>query len=71
MHAPINTAYAFDVGDIPVTLDYLLWCISKSNLRGVPHQIEMLIDLEEKWDETMAMLEAYKDLLDSRQSKHG
>lgn len=66
LHVPINTAYAFQVGRVAVTLDYLLWCIAKSNMRGHPHQIEMLLDIEGKWDDAKAMLEAYKDLLDSQ-----
>lgn len=65
LHAPINTAYAFELGDVPVTLDYLLWCIAKAHQRGVPHQAELLITLENKWDEANSMLEAYGDMLES------
>jgi hypothetical protein len=68
LHAPINSAYAFELSVMPITLDYILWCISKSKIRGVPHQIEFLIELEGKWDEVNAMLDAYKDMLDSMEA---
>lgn len=64
-HAPINTTYAFQLAGMPITLDYLLWCIAKAQQRGVPHQIEYLLTLENMWGEANRMLEAYSDLLAS------
>lgn len=61
-HAPINATYAFEVGSIPMTLDYLLWCIGKAERRG-SHPIDILITIENKWGQVNAMLEAYSDLL--------
>jgi hypothetical protein len=61
-HAPINTTYAFEVGDMPLTLDYLLWAIGKAEGRG-GHPLDFLISIENKWGEVKAMLQAYADLL--------
>ena len=61
-HRAINQAYAFDVGGIPVTLDYLLWAIAKAEMRG-SHPIEIFLTLEDKWDYVSLMLEAYSDYL--------
>ncbi|MEP3209740.1 MAG: toll/interleukin-1 receptor domain-containing protein [Maribacter sp.] len=65
-YAPINTVYAFELGDsdIPITLGYLLWVISKIQLQG-SHQIEWLLELEDKWNLAIKMLEAYSDMLNS------
>ncbi|HEY1710542.1 MAG TPA: toll/interleukin-1 receptor domain-containing protein [Rhizomicrobium sp.] len=62
-HAPINNTYAFEVGSMAVTLDYLLWAIEKAGYRG-GHPLDMLISLNNKWPEAEAMLEAYRDVLD-------
>lgn len=61
-HAPINVTYAFEVGNVPVTLDYLLWAIGKAELRG-GHPLDMLLTLENKWGAVKSMLFAYEDLL--------
>lgn len=61
-HAPINITHAFELGDMPVTLDYLLWAIAKSQRRGA-HPLEIMLTLEDKWPEAIAMLEAYDALL--------
>lgn len=71
LYAPVNTAYAFEVGSMPITLDYVLWALAKSQVRGVPHQLEILIDLEDKWDEVNLMLEAYKEMLESMATASG
>lgn len=73
-HAPINITTAFEVNSYPVTLDYLLWVIGKMYRQGVPQPLELLIDIENKWPEVNAMLEAYADLLgatDGEQSSRG
>jgi hypothetical protein len=63
-HAPINTTNAFEVCDTPVTLDYLLWAIAKSERRG-GHPLEALLSIDNKWPAVHAMLSAYADLLSS------
>ena len=62
LHAPVNTTHAFLVCNTPVTLDYLLWAIAKSERQGA-HPLEALLSLDNKWPEVAAMLEAYDDLL--------
>jgi len=64
-HAPINATYAFEVGSMPMTLDYLLWCIGKAERKG-GHPMDVLITLENKWGEVQAMLQAYSDLLNAQ-----
>jgi hypothetical protein len=64
-HAPINATYAFEVGSMPMTLDYLLWCIGKAQRRG-SHPMDFLITIENKWGEVKAMLQAYSDLLNAQ-----
>lgn len=61
-HSPINITYAFEVGNTPVTLDYLLWAIAKAEREG-SHPLDLLITIENKWGEAKAMLQAYEDLL--------
>ncbi len=63
-HAPINTTNAFEVCDTPVTLDYLLWAIAKSERQGA-HPLEALLTIDNKWPAVHAMLSAYDDLLSS------
>jgi hypothetical protein len=61
-HAPINVTHAFEVCNTPVTLDYLLWAIAKSERKGA-HQLEALLSIDNKWPEVHAMLSAYESLL--------
>lgn len=61
-HAPINTTYAFEAGESPITLDYVLWAAAKAERDG-SHPLEILITLDNKWREVEAMLEAYGELL--------
>lgn len=63
-HKIINEAYAFDVGNTSVTLDYLLWGISKARRKGM-HILDILLTVEDKWPEAQAMIEAYSDLVGS------
>lgn len=63
-HAPINTTHAFEAGPVPVTLDYLLWAISKSARKGA-HPLEAFLSIHDKWHEVEVMLDAYDDLLSS------
>ena len=62
-HAPINATYAFEVSDMPVTLDYVLWAIAKSEYRG-GHPLAALLSLDNKWGEVEAMLRAYSEMLE-------
>lgn len=66
-HAPINVTYAFEVGDLPVTLDYLLWAIGKAEMRG-SHPLEIMLSLDDKWGLVESMLSAYGDLLAAHHS---
>ena len=61
-HKTVNEAYAFEVGNTPVTLDYMLWAIAKVHQRGA-HQLELLLTLDNKWQEAQLMLEAYSDYM--------
>lgn len=62
-HAIINSAYAFELGSVVITLDYLLHAIGKAQMRG-GHPIEALLSIEDKWEHVRLMLEAYRDYLD-------
>ena len=65
-HAPINNTYAFQMGNTAVTLDYLLWGISKAMRTGA-HVLEVLLSMPNKWANAQRMIEAYDDLLGSYQ----
>jgi TIR domain len=67
LYTPINATYAFLLGGIPVTLDYLLFAISKARREG-SHIIEVALSIHKQWDDAYAMIEAYKDLLDTIES---
>ncbi|WNG13620.1 toll/interleukin-1 receptor domain-containing protein [Cystobacter fuscus] len=64
-HAPINKTYAFQIGTIMITLDYVLWAIAKSSHRG-SHPLATLLSIENRWSDIDHMLEAYEEML-SRQ----
>lgn len=64
LFTPINTTYAFELSGIVVTLNYLLWVISKIEREGV-HPMEMLLTVNNQWDEATSMISAYKDFLGS------
>ncbi|WP_203368925.1 hypothetical protein [Cysteiniphilum marinum] len=59
-HAIINNMHAFEVSNTPITLDYLLWSISKAMQRG-SHPLDMLFTLDNKWSEALRMIDAYMD----------
>ncbi|MGN6400198.1 MAG: toll/interleukin-1 receptor domain-containing protein [Flavisolibacter sp.] len=61
-YAPINNVYSFELGDIPITLGYLLWVIGKIKRNGA-HQIEPLLEIHDKWNEANRMIEAYSEML--------
>lgn len=61
-HAPINLTHAFEVCNTPVTLDYLLWAIAKSERKGA-HPMEVMLSIDNKWPEAQAMLSAYESIL--------
>lgn len=63
-YAPINNVYAFELGDVAVTIGYLLHCLRKSKMKG-GHSIEWLLDTYDKWNEVDRMFEAYQEMLDS------
>ncbi len=57
-YAHINSAYAFDLEGIPITLGYLLWAVAKSQRRG-GHPIEGLLTINGLWPVVRRMLAAY------------
>ncbi|MHA7000281.1 toll/interleukin-1 receptor domain-containing protein [Aeromonas schubertii] len=59
-HAAINNLHAFEVLGMPIVLDYLLWTIGKAKRQGA-HQLEALLDIDNKWPEATSMFEAYMD----------
>lgn len=63
-HAPINTTNAFEALNTPVTLDYLLWAIAKSERKGA-HILETILSMDQKWPAAHAMLNAYDEMLSS------
>lgn len=69
-YAPINNVYAFEIGksDTPITLGYLLHVIGKIRMKG-SHQIEFLLEHENKWDLASRMLKAYFEMIESEQNK--
>lgn len=64
-YTPINNVYAFDLGDIPITLGYLLWVVGKIKRNGA-HQMETLLGIYDKWDDTNRMLDAYSDMINTK-----
>jgi len=67
-YAPINNVYAFELGDVPITIGYILHCLKKSNMKG-GHQIELVLTAYDKWDEVDRMLEAYEEMINSMNDK--
>lgn len=65
-HAPINNTYAFEAAGSPITLDYLLWAMSKAKREGGHHVLEALLTIDDKWPEAHLMFEAYADMLDRK-----
>ncbi|MEA8799200.1 toll/interleukin-1 receptor domain-containing protein [Klebsiella aerogenes] len=59
-HIVINDAYAFNAinDNVPVTLDYLLWAISKT-MRNGAHPLDALMQMGNTYDKAEAMIEAY------------
>ena len=57
----INKLYAFQTSGIPITAGYLLHCIRKERMKGYPHQIVFLCELEHKNDELGLLLDATFD----------
>lgn len=63
--APINNVYAFQLGDVCITLYYLLWVVGKIQRQGT-HVIQFLLEKEDKWDEANRMLNAYSEMIDAK-----
>ncbi len=63
-YEPINNVYAFEIGksEIPITLGYMQWVLAKIQREG-SHQLEWVLEAENKWDEAIRMLEAYSDMI--------
>lgn len=67
-HAPINNTYAFQVGELPITLDYLFWTIAKAQRRG-GHPLEALLTIRNQWPDVERMLDAYDDMLTAQEDR--
>lgn len=61
-HTAVNNAHAFEVMNMQITLDYLLWAIGKAMRRG-SHPLDMMLTLDNKWSEATRMIEAYMDIM--------
>lgn len=68
-HAPINSTYAFEIGDAVVTLDYLMWAIAKAERRGA-HPLEILLSIDNRWSEVDAMISAYVEMIERTNRTH-
>lgn len=56
--ADINRLYAFETNISCITAGYLLHCLRKEYIKGGPHQIVLICDLEKKVDELALLMEA-------------
>lgn len=56
--ADINRLYAFETSFLPITAGYLLHGLRKEYIKGGPHQIAVICDLEKKTDELALLMEA-------------
>lgn len=65
-YAPINNVYAFELGEIPITIGYLLWVIEKIKRQG-SHAVDGLLVIYGKWNLAIRMLEAYSDMINSEE----
>ena len=54
----INRLYAFETSFTSVTAGYLLHCLRKEYIKGGPHQIVVICEIENKTDELSLLLEA-------------
>ena len=64
--APINNVYAFKLGtNLSITLGYLLHAIQKARFRG-GHPIEVLLTLNNQWEDARRMIEAYSDMINAK-----
>lgn len=63
IHAPINNVYAFEVLGQPITLGYLFHVLNDIKVKG-SHQLELGLELDEKWGEAKRMIDAYVDMID-------
>lgn len=56
--ADINRLYAFMTTTAPITAGYLLHGLRKEYIKGGPHQIAMICEMENKTDELALLIEA-------------
>jgi hypothetical protein len=67
-YAPINNVYAFEIGNMPITMGYLLHVLRKAKMKG-GHQFEMILTLYDKWVEADRMFDAYFEMIKTQQEK--
>jgi len=66
-YAAINNAYAFEAGSNPITLQYALHALQKASMTG-SHVLDLLLTLENKWQEMENLIEAYVDYVEVEDS---
>lgn len=54
----INRNFAFMIEDMPVTAGYIIHAIRKQEIKGVPHQLFLFAELENKWIEISLLAQA-------------
>ncbi len=54
----VNKSFAFLCGGIPVTAEYILHALGKERMKGAPHQIVLLADIEGKTEELSLLVGA-------------
>ena len=67
-YSPINNVYAFELGDVAITMGYLMHALRKSQYKG-GHPLEWVLTLNNKWDEANRMFEAYSEMIKSQKAK--
>ena len=67
-YAPINNVYAFEAGEMPVTMGYLLHALRKASYKG-GHILDWILTSNNKWGEAERMFDAYAEMIQSQKSK--
>ncbi|MFT6442667.1 MAG: hypothetical protein ACJASQ_000437 [Crocinitomicaceae bacterium] len=64
-YAPINNVYAFEAGEVPITMGYLLHALRKASYKG-GHILEWVLTQNNKWAEAERMFAAYADMVKAK-----
>lgn len=65
-YAPINNVYAFELGDVAITMGYLMHALRKAQYKG-SHPLEWMLSFNNKWDEANRMFTAYAEMIKSQE----